>query len=128
MITLEAILYWLPYCKGLGFPASALPPSAYAGSASPCPWKCATTKRVPNADLYQLLAYATALALPGGLLFYAQGEAQPAAHRRVRHVGKRLEIAALDLFGPIDELLARIGALAQRIRSMRTESRINRAA
>ena len=29
---------------------------------------------VPNADLYQLLAYVTALDLPGGLLIYAQGE------------------------------------------------------
>ena len=77
--------------------------------------------RVPNADLYQLLAYATALALPGGLLIYAQGEAEPAAYR-VRHAGKRLEIAALDLSGTIDDLLARIGALAQRIRLMRMES------
>ena len=30
---------------------------------------------VPNADLYQLLAYTTALDLPGGLLIYAEGEA-----------------------------------------------------
>ena len=32
-------------------------------------------EHVPNADLYQLLAYTTALDLPGGLLIYAQGEA-----------------------------------------------------
>ena len=75
----------------------------------------------PNADLYQLLAYATALALPGGLLIYAQGEAEPAAYR-VRHAEKRLEIAALDPSGTIDDLLARIGALAQRIRSMRARN------
>ena len=30
---------------------------------------------MPNADLYQLLAYTTALNLPGGLLVYAKGEA-----------------------------------------------------
>ena len=74
----------------------------------------------PNADLYQLLAYATALDLPGGLLIYAQGEA--AAHT-VRHAGKRLEAHALDLSGPVAELLAGIGRLARRVRALRAESR-----
>ena len=37
-------------------------------------------ERVPNADLYQLLAYATALDLPGGMLIYAEGEAEPVVH------------------------------------------------
>ena len=32
--------------------------------------------RVPNADLYQMLAYATALDLPGGLLVYAEGDTE----------------------------------------------------
>ena len=77
---------------------------------------------VPNADLYQLLAYATALDLPGGLLIYAKGEAEPAAHT-VRHAGKRLEVHALDLSGPVDELLAGVGRLARRVRALRTESR-----
>ena len=36
---------------------------------------------VPGADLYQLLAYATALNLPGGLLVYAQGEADTWRYR-----------------------------------------------
>ena len=51
---------------------------------------------VPNADLYQLLAYTTALDLPGGLLIYAEGEDEPATYE-VRNAGKRLEVAALDL-------------------------------
>ena len=75
--------------------------------------------RLENVSLVE--AYATALALPGGLLIYAQGEAEPAAYR-VRHAEKRLEIAALDPSGTIDDLLARIGALAQRIRSMRARN------
>ena len=75
-----------------------------------------------NADLYQLLAYATALDLPGGLLIYAKGEAEPAAHT-VRHAGKRLEVHALDLSGPVEELLAGIGRLARRVRALRAESR-----
>ena len=64
-------------------------------------YKRIENERVPNADLYQLLAYATALDLPGGLLVYAQGEAEPVAHR-IRHAGKQLEIVALDLSGAIE--------------------------
>ena len=73
---------------------------------------------VPNADLYQLLAYATALDLPGGLLVYAQGEREPATHT-VRHSGKRLELAALDLSGDLEAALAQVGELAQRITGLR---------
>ena len=73
---------------------------------------------VPNADLYQLLAYATALDLPGGLLIYAQGERESVTHA-VRHTGKRLEVATLDLAGTLEETLDRIGDLAQRIKSWR---------
>ena len=76
---------------------------------------------VPNADLYQLLAYATALDLPGGLLIYAQGEAGRANYR-VRHVGTRLHVAALDLSGSHDELLARIRELADLVRALRREA------
>lgn len=74
--------------------------------------------RVPNADLYQLLAYATALNLPGGLLIYAKGEDKEVVHC-VRHAGKRLEVAALDLSGSIDEIHARIGELVNRVRALR---------
>ncbi|MCY3846286.1 MAG: restriction endonuclease [Acidobacteria bacterium] len=75
---------------------------------------------VPNADLYQLLAYATALDLPGGLLVYAQGETPEAVHV-VRHAGRRLEVAALDLSGTIDDLRRRIRRLAERVRRLRDE-------
>ncbi len=78
---------------------------------------------VPNADLYQLLAYATALDLPGGLLIYAQGEEEPAAHR-VRHADKLLEVAALDLSGTPAALLARIADLAKRVRAMRAQATV----
>ena len=73
---------------------------------------------VPNADLYQLLAYATALDLPGGLLVYAQGEQAPATHT-VRHSGKRLEVAALDLSGALERTLARVEELARRVTVLR---------
>ena len=91
-------------------------------------YKQISGKGIPNADLYQLLAYTTALDLPGGLLIYAQGEAEQAVHQ-VRYVGKRLEIVALDLSGTIDELLAGIGKLANRVRALRHEAyRADRAA
>ena len=70
---------------------------------------------VPNADLYQLLAYTTALDLPGGLLIYAEGEDEPATYE-VRNSGKRLEVAALDLSGTLDDVLGRVGCLAGVIR------------
>ena len=71
-----------------------------------------------NADLYQLLAYVTALDLPGGLLVYAEGGQEAATHT-VRHAGKRLEVAALDLSGTLEGTLARVGTLAQRVTGLR---------
>ena len=88
-------------------------------------YKNLTGRRVPNADLYQLLAYATALDLPGGLLIYAQDEAQPREYR-VRNDGKRLEVVALDLSGTLDDALIRIKGLAQKVVALHDEARANR--
>ena len=76
----------------------------------------------PNADLYQLLAYVTALDLPGGMLIYAKGEREPATYH-VRYSGKRLEVAALDLSGTLDDALKRVGSLAIRVKALRDEAR-----
>ena len=62
---------------------------------------------VPNADLYQMLAYATALDLPGGLLIYAQGEAEDAKYD-IRHTCKQLEVVSLDLSGSLENVLDRV--------------------
>lgn len=78
-------------------------------------YKNVSGSRIPNADLYQLLAYTTALDLPGGLLIYAEGEADVATYE-VRNAGKRLEVAALNLTGTIDEVLERVDCLADGIR------------
>ena len=72
-------------------------------------------------------AYTTALDLPGGLLVYAKGEADPAVHQ-VRHSGKRLEVAVLDLAGEVEEIMASIRCLAQRVRRLRDEAGLSRAA
>ncbi len=83
---------------------------------------------VPNADLYQLLAYVTALDLPGGLLVYAAGGEANAASYRVRHSGKTLEVATLDLGGTLDEVLQRVCRVAARIAALREEARMLRPA
>lgn len=70
----------------------------------------------PNADLYQLLAYCTALRLRQGHLVYAKGNAAHAAHR-VRHAGVLLHQHALDLDTEPDELLAQISALSRQMRA-----------
>ena len=91
-------------------------------------YKNITGEPVPNADLYQLLAYTTALDLPGGLLIYAEGEADDVTYT-VRHAGKRLEVAAVDLSGTIDDILRSVDALAERVKSLRDEARrVRRAA
>ena len=90
-------------------------------------YKNVTGERVPNADLYQLLAYVTALDLPGGLLVYAKGEADGAVYE-ARGSGKRLEVAALDLSGTLDETLDGVRVLAGRIVALRDEAAGLRAA
>ena len=90
-------------------------------------YKRISDQRIPNADLYQLLAYTTALNLPGGMLIYAQGEADPVIHE-VRHLGKWLEVAALDLSGTLDQIVARVEQLAERIKAIRNKARALRSA
>ena len=84
-------------------------------------YKHVRVEGVPNADLYQMLAYVTALNLPGGLLVYAQGETETEVFN-VRHSDKRLEVAALNLGGTLDSVLRRIDGLADRIRALRDEA------
>lgn len=75
---------------------------------------------IPTADLYQMLAYTTALNLPGGLLIYAQGEPR---QYKVRHCGKLLEVFTFDLSGTREELLAQVRELAERVRALRRMAR-----
>lgn len=101
------------------------PDCTFVGDAK---YKNLTGSSVPATDLYQLLAYATALDLPGGLLVYAQREADAASYR-VRHTDKRLHVAALDLSGTLDDVLRRVDDLAARVLKLRDEARgIQRAA
>ena len=68
----------------------------------------------PDADLYQMLAYCTALGLGEGHLVYAKGNAGHAAHR-VRHAGTVLHQHALDLDQDPVGLLADVAEVAARL-------------
>ncbi|KPC60661.1 McrC family protein [Streptomyces chattanoogensis] len=65
----------------------------------------------PDADLYQMLAYCTALGLPEGHLVYAKGNAPHTAHR-IRHAGIVIHQHALDLDQSPARLLAQVRRLA----------------
>ena len=84
-------------------------------------YKGIENESVPNADLYQLLAYVTALDLPGGMLVYAQGKAETATYT-VRNSGRRLEVTALNLGGSLDAVLKRVDVLAERVKALRDEA------
>ncbi len=87
----------------------------FAGDAK---YKSAEDAPVRNADLYQALAYATALNLPAALLVYAEGRG---ASFEVRHSDKRLEVATVNLDGSIKELEASVDQVASRILSLRSD-------
>ena len=84
-------------------------------------YKISEDGRGTNADLYQALAYATALDLPGALLVYAEGGASV---HHVRHADKRLEVSTVKLDGTIEELQASIAGLAIQVRRLRDQQRI----
>lgn len=75
-------------------------------------YKAERPEGFPDADLYQLLAYCTALHLPAGHLVYAKGKAPHAAHR-IRNAGIRIHQHALDLDQPPDALLADLTRIAR---------------
>ena len=77
-------------------------------------YKNATGDRIPNSDIYQMLAYVTGAGLAHGLLIYAAGEAEQRNYR-IRNGGKTVRVAALDLSRPIDEILDDIGDIAKTV-------------
>ena len=74
------------------------PKCLFVGDAK---YKNLTGARVPNADLYQMLSYATALGLPAGLLVYAHGEADTSIIHRpaIRHTAGGCRAGPLRYFG-----------------------------
>lgn len=69
----------------------------------------------PEADVYQMLAYCTALRLPRGHLVYARGGAEPARHT-VLGSGVEIHCHALDLDVEPAALLAQVDRLGGELR------------
>ena len=69
-----------------------------------------------HADIYQMLAYSSAANLPSGLLVYAAGEEEPSAYK-IKHAGKTIEVASLDLSGTPDAILGEVRRLAGRVQA-----------
>ncbi|GAB3949796.1 McrC family protein [Streptomyces sparsus] len=91
----------------------------YGPAGAPCAvadakYKAERPSGYPDADLYQMLAYCTALGLREGHLVYAKGNAPHAAHR-VRHAGIVLHQHALDLDQEPAGLLTDIEEVARRL-------------
>jgi len=80
-------------------------------------YKAAKPSGFPDADLYQMLAYCTALRLNHGHLVYAKGNADPACHL-IRHTGIEIVCHALDLDTPPHDLLRQVSALGRQIADM----------
>ena len=95
------------------------PTCTFVGDAK---YKNLTGRRVPNTDLYQMLSYATALDLPGGLLVYAQGEVDDEFYE-VRHSGRRLQVASLDLAGTLEDVLKKVRRIADQVVLLRDAAR-----
>ena len=74
-------------------------------------------ERIPNADVYQMLAYMTSLKLQSGMLIYAKGEADDITYT-LRNSGKELHLATLDLSGNLDEILKRVEELGSKIKGL----------
>ncbi|MFD9132923.1 McrC family protein [Streptomyces bottropensis] len=91
----------------------------YGPDGTPCAvvdakYKAEKRGGFPDADLYQMLAYCTALDLREGHLVYAKGNAPHAAHQ-VRHAGIVIHQHALDLDQEPRGLLTDVEEVAQRL-------------
>lgn len=87
--------------------------------AGDCKYKRANGN-VPNADVYQMLAYLTALQLGEGLLVYAAGEETPHG-MTIRHAGKRIHVRTVNIARAPADILSQIGELAAGIRTIATQ-------
>ena len=91
-------------------------------------YKLTADAQARSADYYQLLAYATALDLPEGVLIYCRTDGgKPAGEVTVRHAGKKLHVRAVDLSGSPSEVAKEIedlaGWIAERARAVPLNTR-----
>jgi 5-methylcytosine-specific restriction enzyme subunit McrC len=78
-------------------------------------YKAEKPSGIPNADIYQMLAYCTALTLPDGHLVYAKGN-ETERSTTIRNSGVEIRIHTVDLDAPPSSLLEQTDRIAQAIR------------
>lgn len=88
--------------------------------AGDCKYK-RPSNTVPNADIYQMFAYLTALQLPEGLLIYAPGEDIP-PDVVIEQAAKRIQVQTVDVSKPPDQILEQVEELAKRARHIASSS------
>jgi 5-methylcytosine-specific restriction enzyme subunit McrC len=76
-----------------------------------------TVGAIPNADVYQLLAYLTALDLSEGLLVYAAGQNVP-HDVLIRHAGRRIHVRTVNVAQAPRDVLSDIAALVADVHAM----------
>lgn len=74
----------------------------------------------PDADLYQMLAYCTALDLRDGDLVYARGN-EPETTHEIRNVAVSIRVHALDLSQPPSGIIGQVRSVASRIAAARDQ-------
>jgi 5-methylcytosine-specific restriction enzyme subunit McrC len=104
-----------PRYLDLGRRVRIIPDLVWEHGATPKAVLDAKYKRVleatqPHADLYQMLAYCTAMGLPEGHLIYASGQAHGV--HTVRQAGTRLRTWALDLGQSTEAILSQVDTIA----------------
>lgn len=80
----------------------------------------------PQADLYQLLAYCTALDLTDGHLVYARGEEQACVHE-IRNSPIRIHCHTLDLNAAPRDLLVQVDHIGARLAALTSTTRRTRS-
>jgi 5-methylcytosine-specific restriction enzyme subunit McrC len=80
-------------------------------------YKRIVADNMPNADLYQMLAYIVAADLPNGLLIYPKGEAEETM-LRVAKLRRTIETRTLDISAEPRDILASVAQIADRVRAM----------
>ncbi len=87
-------------------------------------YKRTTVHGAQNHDIYQVLAYAVAAALPSALLIYAYDEQErvtPVTYD-IRKAGKHIKVAVLDLRGQPKQILQRVDVLACKVRAHKAKA------
>lgn len=78
-------------------------------------YKRLTGTSAPNADIYQMLAYCTALKLRRGYLVYAKDGERASRIHAIRNTGTEVVVHAIDVEQLPDEVLREVNALARAI-------------